>query len=57
MGLSNFFAFIGATVGSWVGWAAGDALGFGYLTLYVLSCVGGAAGLSYGRRFAIVLVD
>jgi hypothetical protein len=42
--------FIGTTIGSSVGWWAGDK--FGFMTAFMLSIVGTGFGMYYGVRFA-----
>ena len=53
--MSNFFAFVGASVGGWIGWAVGAHLGF--MWAWMLSIVGTAAGVYAGRRAADALLD
>lgn len=53
--MSNFFAFLGATIGGWLGWAAGVHVGL--MTAWTLSVVGTAAGVYAGRRAADTLLD
>lgn len=42
------FGFIGATAGSYAGWALG--IRYGMMTAFAASMVGTGAGLYYGRR-------
>jgi hypothetical protein len=53
--MSNFFAFVGATVGGWIGWAI--AARFGIMTAWMVSAVGTAAGVYLGRRAADALLE
>jgi hypothetical protein len=53
--MSAFFAFIGASVGGWLGWIVGAHVGL--MTAYVLSVVGTAIGVYYGRRAAASLLE
>jgi hypothetical protein len=53
--MSTFFAFIGASVGGWLGWIVGTHVGL--MTAYVLSVVGTAVGVYYGRQAASSLLD
>jgi hypothetical protein len=51
-GVSGFLACIGGTVGSCIAVWLGGLLGMGILGLYVVSVVGTAVGVFYGRRAA-----
>jgi len=53
--MNAFFAFLGATIGGWIGWAAGEHVGI--MTAYMLSVVGTAVGVYAGRRFADGLME
>jgi hypothetical protein len=53
--MSRFFAFIGASVGGWIGWIVGAEVGL--MTAYLLSVVGTAAGVIGGRRAASRLLE
>jgi hypothetical protein len=53
--MSAFFAFIGASVGGWIGWAVGAHVGL--MTAYMLSVVGTALGVYGGRVAAAALLD
>jgi hypothetical protein len=46
----NLIGWIGATVGSAIGWWIGARIGI--MTAFFVSLVGTAAGLYFGRRFA-----
>jgi len=46
----KLYSFIGATVGSYAGWALGSTVGI--MTAFMLSFVGMAAGIYAGRRVA-----
>ena len=48
--MEKIMGFVGATVGSLIGWYLGDLVGF--ITAMVLSTVGTAFGLWGGRRLA-----
>jgi uncharacterized membrane protein YeaQ/YmgE (transglycosylase-associated protein family) len=47
--------FIGATVGSYAGWALGSR--FGMMTAFMLSMVGTGVGIYVGRRAALNFVE
>jgi len=53
--MSNVCAFVGASVGGWIGWVLGAHVGF--MTAWMLSVVGTAAGVYCGRRAADALAD
>ena len=55
MEMGGFFAFVGGSVGGWIGWGVGAHIGL--LTAYVLSVVGSALGVFGGRRAASSLLD
>ena len=46
----KLYSFIGATFGSYAGWALGALVGF--TTAFMVSTVGAAAGIYFGRRVA-----
>jgi hypothetical protein len=46
--MTRMFAFLGATIGGYAGWAAGES--FGIFTAFVVSMVLTAAGGYYGRK-------
>jgi hypothetical protein len=48
--MGKLFSFIGATVGSYAGWAIGARVGF--TTAFMVSMVGTGLGIYYGRRLA-----
>jgi len=50
MDMSKLASFIGMTVGGAIGWYAGNIVGF--MTAFVLSCVGTGVGLYLARRAA-----
>ena len=50
----KMLGFIGATVGGAVGWWLGDKVG-GMMTAFVVSMIGTAAGVYYGRRIGTEL--
>ena len=53
--MSNFLAFVAASVGGWVGWVVGAPLGL--MSAWTLSVVGTAVGVYAGRRAAAALLD
>jgi hypothetical protein len=48
--MGKLFSFIGATIGSYAGWALGEK--FGFTTAFMLSMVGTGFGIYFGRRLA-----
>jgi hypothetical protein len=48
--MTKFFAFIGATIGGYAGWALGATIGTA--TAFMISMVGTGIGIYYGRRIA-----
>jgi hypothetical protein len=50
MDMSKLASFIGMTVGGAIGWYAGNIVG--YMTAFILSCVGSGVGLYLARRAA-----
>jgi hypothetical protein len=48
--MTKLLAFLGMTVGGWIGWMVGAY--FGFFAAFVLSIVGTGVGLYYGRRLA-----
>ena len=48
--MTKLLAFIGSTIGGYVGWALGAPVGV--MTAFMLSVVGTGAGIYAGRRFA-----
>ena len=48
--MTKLLGFVGATVGSYAGWALGAPVGL--TTAFMLSMVGTGVGLYAGRRFA-----
>ena len=55
IGMSKLFSFIGATIGSYAGWALGEK--FGFTTAFMLSMVGTGVGIYFGQRIARNYVD
>jgi hypothetical protein len=49
-GMIRLYSFIGATVGSYAGWALGATVGF--MTAFMVSMVGMGVGIYAGRRVA-----
>ncbi|HEY1951982.1 MAG TPA: hypothetical protein VGG76_04190 [Gemmatimonadaceae bacterium] len=48
--MGKLFAFIGSTIGGYIGWALGAR--FGFTTAFMVSMVGTGLGIYYGRRVA-----
>ena len=48
--MGKLFSFIGATIGSYAGWALGANVGF--YTAFLVSMVGMGFGIYFGRRLA-----
>ncbi len=48
--MTKMMVFIGATVGGYAGWWAGERIGLG--TAFVLSLVGTAVGVYFARRWS-----
>ena len=48
--MGKLFSFVGATVGSYAGWALGAREGF--TTAFIVSMIGTGIGIYYGRRLA-----
>jgi hypothetical protein len=48
--MSRLFGFLGATIGGSLGWWLGSSVGF--FTAFLVSIVGTAAGIYYGKRAA-----
>jgi hypothetical protein len=46
--MTKLLAFVGATAGSWAGWALGAPAGL--FAAFVVSMVGMGAGMYWGRR-------
>ena len=55
LNMGKLFAFIGATIGSYAGWALGATVGF--TTAFIVSMVGTGIGMYYGRVIAKHYVD
>jgi hypothetical protein len=53
--MGKLFSFIGATIGSYAGWALGEK--FGFTTAFMLSMVGTGIGIYFGQRVAKNYVD
>ena len=53
--MKKLFAFVGATIGSYAGWALGAMVGF--TTAFIVSMVGTGIGMYYGARIAKTYVD
>ncbi len=52
--VTRLLMFIGMTVGGYIGWAAGDYMGFGLMGKFMVSSVGSFAGIYAAWR---VLTD
>ena len=48
--MGKLLAFVGATVGGWLGWAAGEPIGT--MTAFMVSMLGTGIGIYVGRRVA-----
>lgn len=48
--MSRLLATIGAVLGGWLGWWLGGVVGI--MTAWILSIVGTAAGVYFGRKIA-----
>ncbi len=48
--MTRLFGFLGATIGSWLGWWMASSAGF--FTAFLVSMVGMAAGIYFGKRVA-----
>ena len=48
--MSKLLAFLGMTIGGWMGWALGAR--FGFFAAFMLGIVGTGVGLYAGRRIA-----
>lgn len=48
--MGKLFGFLGASVGGWIGWAAGAPVGV--FTAFVVSTVASGIGMYAGKRFA-----
>lgn len=46
--MNKIFAIVGATLGGWIGWCLGEQVGF--MTAFMLSIIGTAAGIYFGRK-------
>lgn len=46
--MNKLFTFLGATVGGWIGWLIGEQVGF--MTAFMLSVIGTAAGIYFARK-------
>jgi hypothetical protein len=48
--MGKLLAFLGMTIGGWIGWAAGAR--FGFFAAFLLGIIGTGVGLYAGRRIA-----
>jgi outer membrane lipoprotein SlyB len=48
--MSRLLIFIGMIVGGYVGWFAGDYMGLGLMTTFLVSTLGSIAGVYVGWR-------
>jgi hypothetical protein len=53
--MGKLFSFIGATIGSYAGWALGATVGL--TTAFMVSMVGTGIGIYFGRRLAKNYID
>ena len=53
--MGTFFAIVASSVGGWLGWWIGARVGV--MSAYMLSIVGTAGGVYYGRRLYAGLLD
>ncbi|MDT5052120.1 MAG: hypothetical protein QOF66_486 [Mycobacterium sp.] len=53
--MGKLFSFIGATIGSYAGWALGATVGL--TTAFMVSMVGTGFGIYFGRRLAKNYID
>jgi hypothetical protein len=49
--------FVGMTVGGYIGWWAGDCLGFGLMTTFLISSLGSLVGVYAAWRLVIRFLD
>jgi hypothetical protein len=52
--MTKLCGFVGATIGSYVGWALG--VRFGFMTAFFVSTIVSGVGLYLGRRVAIDMI-
>ncbi len=52
--MNKLIGFIGATIGSYIGWALG--IRFGFMTAFLLSIVGTGLGIYAGRRVVMEML-
>ncbi len=43
--MNRLLMFVGMSVGGWVGWWAGDAIGLGLMGAFLVSTIGSVAGV------------
>jgi hypothetical protein len=53
--MTKLMGFLGATIGSYAGWALGARSGF--MTAFMVSMVGTGLGIYAGRRVATQMLD
>ena len=53
--MTRLMGFLGATIGSYAGWALG--VRFGFMTAFMISMVGTGLGIYAGRRVAQGMLD
>ena len=53
--MGKLFSFLGATIGSYAGWALGATVGL--TTAFMVSMVGTGFGIYFGRRLAKNYID
>ncbi|OIR07396.1 hypothetical protein GALL_103530 [mine drainage metagenome] len=50
--MTKLCIMIGTTIGGYAAWGIGAALGFGFMTNFILSGVGSVVGVYLGWKFA-----
>ena len=50
--MTKLCIFVGTTIGGYVGWEAGEAVGFGMVGAFLASGVGSILGVYYGWKLA-----
>lgn len=50
--MTKLCIFVGMMIGSYVGWYAGDAIGWGLWGMFMLSGVGSVAGVYFGWKLS-----
>lgn len=55
--VNRFPMFVGMTVGSYIGWWAGDYIGFGLMGTFLVSCLGSLVGIYVTWRVLTEYLD